>query len=875
MRRHFVLYLCLLLLVALPAATLAASLGEENVTLNSSGNFTITPVNSSQPYIVSNISVLGALQAASEAGGFNYTVIHALPPERGYLHIASIDGIENDVVNGTMMNWTYLLNGEQFTAGAAQKRVNDGDNVTFVYGSATDGQMMPKDTLTVFPTISDMTQNQTMDNVTQNQTMDNVTMDNVTQNQTMDNVTQNQTMDNVTQNQTMDNVTQNQTMDNVTRNMTIVDLIEQEQNLTMLYDAINTTNLTGTLSAAGPYTIFAPNDAAFEALGNDTANLTAVLQYHVVEGNYTSQQLMEMLQNQTMNQTNNMTRNQTANMTQNMTQQQNMTQTMNQTQNATVMLQTLLGQNLTISRNQSTGDLMVNNASVVQADLNASNGVVHVIDQVLIPQNMTENQTQNMTENQTQNMTENQTQNMTENQTQNMTENQTQNMTENQTMDTITPNITVTDQPIENGSVVISEAIAKRDNWVVIHAEQNDTPGPIIGKALISRGVNENVTVQIETENATETLYAMLHVDAGKKGAFEFPGSDRPETVMGEVVVQPFNVTGGRISENMTGNETMGNVTGMPNVTITMPENGSGVSAGNVTVAIEVANFSLVDSLGQSAVTGEGHVHYYMDVEPLPTQQGSPAVPENGSYAVSTNTSYTWENVTAGNHTFAVQLVNNDHTPLDPPVTAAVNVTANQTAENVTENQTRNMTQNQTMNETMNQTMNMTEQLQLYEGWNFIAIPKELADGNDTIEAVFQNVDTAGREVYRFTQAGGWETLDNDTTLEVLDAYWVYSNETTNVTVNFTSYPVNVPASKNLTQGWSGIGLSDTEPHTVNETLQSVEEDWVYLLGYDARNQSYETVIVNNAQGREQQMMPMKGYWLFMQEPGTLGALTA
>ncbi|WP_301663157.1 outer membrane protein assembly factor BamB family protein [Methanoculleus frigidifontis] len=149
---------------------------------------------------------------------------------------------------------------------------------------------------------------------------------------------------------------------------------------------------------------------------------------------------------------------------------------------------------------------------------------------------------------------------------------------------------------------------------------------------------------------------------------------------------QTMNQTAGM--DNMTMNQTTGNVTGMPNVTITMPENGSGVSAGNVTVAIEVANFSLVDSLGQSAVTGEGHVHYYMDVEPLPTQQGSPAVPENGSYAVSTNTSYTWENVTAGNHTFAVQLVNNDHTPLDPPVTAAVNVTANQTAENVTENQT-------------------------------------------------------------------------------------------------------------------------------------------------------------------------------------------
>ncbi|RXE55352.1 hypothetical protein ABH15_11385, partial [Methanoculleus taiwanensis] len=197
------------------------------------------------------------------------------------------------------------------------------------------------------------------------------------------------------------------------------------------------------------------------------------------------------------------------------------------------------------------------------------------------------------------------------------------------------------------------------------------------------------------------------------------------------------------------------------------------------------------------------------------------------------------------------------------------NVTDNQTMGNVTDNQTMgNVTDNQTMGNVS------TMQLQLYEGWNFISIPTELTEGNDTIEAVFQDVDMAGREVYRFTQASGWETLANDTVLEVLDAYWVYSSETTNVTLNVSTDPVNVPASKDLAEGWSGIGLADTQPRSANETLQSVEDNWVYLLGYNAETQQYEQVIINGAQGENQTMVPMKGYWLFMRDPGSLGALT-
>jgi plastocyanin len=125
------------------------------------------------------------------------------------------------------------------------------------------------------------------------------------------------------------------------------------------------------------------------------------------------------------------------------------------------------------------------------------------------------------------------------------------------------------------------------------------------------------------------------------------------------------------------------------NVTITSPEEGASVAAGNVTVAVNLTNFTLVEPTGQPNAPGEGHLHYYLDAV-VPTNASAPAIPETGGYVISTNTSYTWENVTAGAHNFSVQVVNNDHTPLIPLVFDMVNVTVggnatvvNLTAENI------------------------------------------------------------------------------------------------------------------------------------------------------------------------------------------------
>ncbi len=117
-----------------------------------------------------------------------------------------------------------------------------------------------------------------------------------------------------------------------------------------------------------------------------------------------------------------------------------------------------------------------------------------------------------------------------------------------------------------------------------------------------------------------------------------------------------------------------------PSIEITSPANGATVPAGNVTISVRVSNFNLVEKLGQPNVSGEGHIHYFLDY-PAPTEQGKAAIPPTGTkWAATPATSYTFGNVGPGSHTIYVELVNNDHTPLNPPVVQSVTFTVSTAA---------------------------------------------------------------------------------------------------------------------------------------------------------------------------------------------------
>ena len=114
------------------------------------------------------------------------------------------------------------------------------------------------------------------------------------------------------------------------------------------------------------------------------------------------------------------------------------------------------------------------------------------------------------------------------------------------TMEAMAPMVMVADQPVVDGMVTVAKAVSAGPGWMVIHAQADGKPGPVIGHAALMDGVNENVAVEIDESAATDVLYAMLHTDVGEMGTYEFPGPDGPvKDAEGNVITPPFNVTMG------------------------------------------------------------------------------------------------------------------------------------------------------------------------------------------------------------------------------------------------------------------------------------------------------------------------------------------
>jgi predicted lipoprotein with Yx(FWY)xxD motif len=100
--------------------------------------------------------------------------------------------------------------------------------------------------------------------------------------------------------------------------------------------------------------------------------------------------------------------------------------------------------------------------------------------------------------------------------------------------------VKVSDQPINNGTVTVEQVISPGPGWIVIHINSSGSPGPIIGWAQVKAGTNPNVPVTVDASKATSVLYAMLHVDAGQVGTYEFPGPDVPVNFNGQMVSPAF-----------------------------------------------------------------------------------------------------------------------------------------------------------------------------------------------------------------------------------------------------------------------------------------------------------------------------------------------
>jgi uncharacterized surface protein with fasciclin (FAS1) repeats len=134
------------------------------------------------------------------------------------------------------------------------------------------------------------------------------------------------------------------------KKMDIVDTAVAAGSFKTLATALQAAGLIETLKGKGPFTVFAPTDEAFaklpagtvEALLQDKEKLTKILLYHVVAGNVMAKDVVKLQSAKTV-------------------------------QGSSVKI-TVKG-----------GKVMVDNANVVKTDIATSNGVIHVIDSVILP----------------------------------------------------------------------------------------------------------------------------------------------------------------------------------------------------------------------------------------------------------------------------------------------------------------------------------------------------------------------------------------------------------------------------------------------------------------------------------------------------------
>jgi len=342
-------------------------IGRYNVTIDPTENLTVDPINLDEPLEVEGDTPIGALDAVARSEGLNYTTYYYTVADR-----LVVDSIGEYVYDEDRI-W-YVLNelNETFhetDTDAQDHNLTDGETFWFIYCDLSDydpryesrtdravaglsitvtfgeGNVTPTPTVNVTPT-ENVTPEVT-GNATPTSTIPGVLIPAPTT--TQENVTP---TDNVTPGPT-ENVTP---MPTPAGQIDLGEAIGEDGNLSIMAGLISVTDLAATLQNEGPYTVFAPANDAF---GNLTPEViagiltdddirTQVVSNHVVNGSYTAAEL------------------------------RNMTEGGN-----TTTLTTLAGENLTVS--ESGGLLTVDNATVGTPEINASNGIVHVIDRVLVP----------------------------------------------------------------------------------------------------------------------------------------------------------------------------------------------------------------------------------------------------------------------------------------------------------------------------------------------------------------------------------------------------------------------------------------------------------------------------------------------------------
>jgi hypothetical protein len=290
---------------------------------------------------------------------------------------------------------------------------------------------------------------------------------------------------------------------------------------------------------------------------------------------------------------------------------------------------------------------------------------------------------------------------MLKNQTMNQTVNQTINRSMNRTTNMSVSRLTTMNLSQEElNETMMKEFFSTHTNQLVNQTNKQFAnvslaflfKNHIVVITVINHSVNVTNIVQISQINEV-MINQILAININKM----VNQTNKPLANVSQV----FRFRNHTIVINVINESVLRNVTCKRELKIDEPKEGATINKNNVTIVSNYTNFSVIPHFGERNVKGQGHLHYFKDVT-APTTPGQLATTATGTWNQSADFINNWTNLAPGHHKFSVELVNNDHTPLVPPVVATVNVTiqgTNMTNVSTTQvNITRNITTTTSMN---------------------------------------------------------------------------------------------------------------------------------------------------------------------------------
>lgn len=132
----------------------------------------------------------------------------------------------------------------------------------------------------------------------------------------------------------------------------LIDTAREKESFPTLIKAAEVLGLVGKYSKEGPYTVFAPEESAFETIPaevidesfEDHPYLLGIINYHIVKGKYSTADLRNI-----------------------------------------AALETVSGKTLKITSDATKGGFRIDTARIIEADIECTNGIIHAIDEILIP----------------------------------------------------------------------------------------------------------------------------------------------------------------------------------------------------------------------------------------------------------------------------------------------------------------------------------------------------------------------------------------------------------------------------------------------------------------------------------------------------------